>query len=640
MDSKLFKAFRRRDVYQINKLAGVNPHIFRGKSPQGNTALHLAARLRDKHVVEMILSLESSFLYEKNRNGETPMHIAAKAGNAYVIEVFIVCYNNRIVSEGGQENILEMKDNNGNIPLHTAVQNHRDLAAVLLMNKGPETILLENDAKQSALSIAIDTSSTYIAWVLMKEHPSSLDYRRHSTLTLLHCAVIRQNYVFVVEIVKRKGELINTLDVQGRNPLHYAAALGNVAIARRLLQADGSSSLGHKSDCNGQTPLHLAAQSGRERVLSMLVNGYPDAIEVLDGRQRSILHLAALNGNVNTVKFIITLPEMEDLINSTDGDGNTPLHLASMNFQEKVVDILSKNERVNIRATNQNQLTALAIVESSTDPDREIQKYLIAEILKEAFAARAFYPEDILESRHFNGIVSDSIKKIKQEEKKEMAQTLLLIATLVATFTFTSAFTIPGGYKNDGPDEGMATLVRKSGFQAFVITVTVGMASSMTAAVLALGQIRYRNHKRLVNINLIPLAIRLIWLGLVSMSLAFVTGLFVVLSDNLTLAIVVCSIGCSFPAIIYFFGPFFGVQTDKIHFLNTLFLFSSLKYFPQWEMQFIKLAWLELHYHWKSARLRRYDKHVNFLLKSGLYRHQRLWSFLPNKIYQYFNLRN
>ncbi|KAL5737776.1 hypothetical protein ACOSP7_030537 [Xanthoceras sorbifolium] len=285
MDSKLFKAFRRRDVYQINKLAGVNPHIFRGKSPQGNTALHLAARLRDKHVVEMILSLESSFLYEKNRNGETPMHIAAKAGNAYVIEVFIVCYNNRIVSEGGQENILEMKDNNGNIPLHTAVQNHRDLAAVLLMNKGPETILLENDAKQSALSIAIDTSSTYIAWVLMKEHPSSLDYRRHSTLTLLHCAVIRQNYVFVVEIVKRKGELINTLDVQGRNPLHYAAALGNVAIARRLLQADGSSSLGHKSDCNGQTPLHLAAQNGRERVLSMLVNGYPDAIEVLDGRQ-------------------------------------------------------------------------------------------------------------------------------------------------------------------------------------------------------------------------------------------------------------------------------------------------------------------------------------------------------------------
>ncbi|KAL5802611.1 hypothetical protein ACOSQ4_030916 [Xanthoceras sorbifolium] len=637
MDSILFKAFRCRDVYQINKLAVGNPHIFRGKT----------ARLGDKHVVKTILRLEPSFLYERNRNGETPMHIAAKAGNASVIEVFIDCDNNRIVREGGQENILWMRDNNGNTPLHKAVLNHRDLAAVILINNDLEIILFVNDANQSPLCMAIDTSSTYIAWFIIKQHPSSLNYRGLNELTLLHCAVIRQNYVFVVEIAKRKRELVNTLDAHGRNPLHYAAVLGNVAIARRLLQADVSSSLGHKGDCNGQTPLHLAAQNGQLSVLFVLVNGYPDAIEVLDGRQRSILHFAALNGNVNTVKFILTLPEMEDLINSTDGDGNTPLHLASMNFQENVVDILSKNERVNIRATNQNQLTALAIVESSTDPDREIQKYLIAEILKEAFAARAFYPEDILEGRHFNGIVRDSIKKIKQEEKKEMAQTLLLIATLVATFTFTSAFTIPGGYKNDGPGEGMATLVRKSGFQAFVITVTVAMASSMTAAVLALGQIRYRNHKPLVNMNLIPLAIRLIWLGLVSMSLAFVTGLFVVLSDNLALAIVVCSIGCSFPAIIYVFGPFFGVQTDKIHFHNTPFLLSSLKSFPQWEMQLIKLAWLELHYHWKAARLRRYDKHLNFLLKSGLYRHQRLWSFLQfsreilsNKIYQYFNLCN
>ncbi|KAL5737778.1 hypothetical protein ACOSP7_030539 [Xanthoceras sorbifolium] len=499
MDSILFKAFRCRDVYQINKLAVRNPHIFRGKSPPGNTALHLAARLDDKHVVKTILRLEPSFLYERNRNGETPMHIAAKAGNASVIELYYInSDNNRIVRKGGQENILWMRDNNGNTPLHKAVLNHQDLAAVILINNDLETILFVNDANQSPLCMAIDTSSTYIAWFIIKQHPSSLNYRGLNELTLLHCAVIRQNYVFVVEIAKRKRELVNTLETHGRNPLHYAAVLGNVAIARRLLQADVSSSLGHKGDCNGQTPLHLAAQNGQLSVLFVLVNGYPDAIEVLDGRQRSILHFAALNGNVNTVKFILTLPEMEDLINSTDGDGNTPLHLASMNFQENVVDILSKNERVNIRATNQNQLTALAIVESSTDPDREIQKYLIAEILKEAFAARAFYPEDILEGRYFNGIVRDRIKKIKQEENKEMAQTLLLIATLVATFTFTSAFTIPGGYKNDGPGEGMATLVRKSGFQAFVITVTVAMASSMTAAVLALGQIRYRNHKPLV----------------------------------------------------------------------------------------------------------------------------------------------
>ncbi|KAL5804255.1 hypothetical protein ACOSQ3_031055 [Xanthoceras sorbifolium] len=529
MDSKLFKAFRCKDVYQINKLAG-------------NTALHLAARLSDKHVVETLLRLEPSFLYERNRNGETPMHIAAKAGNASVIEVFIDCYNNRVVREGGQENILWMRDNNGNTPLHKAVQNHRNLVAVILIKNDPETILFENDAKQSALSMAIDKSSN------------------------LHGMVF-----FVAEIVQRKMEVINTQDEYGRNPLHYAAVL-----------ADGSSSLGHKGDCNGQTPL-LHRMTSKLSYLYMLLNGYPDAIDVLDRRQRSILHFAALNGSVSTVKFILTLPEMEDLINSADGDGNTPLHLAAMNFHEKVVDILSKNERVNIRATNHDQFTTLSIVhcilfsmvfyESNTFFSlKDIMKlrcggnlfrYLTVKILKEAITLRAFYPEDILEDGRFRAMEKE-VRQIRNKENSEMCQTLLVMATLIASFTFTAAFTIPGGYKNDNPDEGMAILVRKSGLQAFVITVTVSMISSMTAAVLALGQIRYGNDESYTNVNLIPLATTLIWLGLLSMSLAFVTGLFLVLSNNMPLAIVVVCIGCAFPFLLYVFGPFFGVHTFEI----------------------------------------------------------------------------
>ncbi|KAL5804256.1 hypothetical protein ACOSQ3_031056 [Xanthoceras sorbifolium] len=555
MDSKLFKAFRRRNVYQINKLAGGNPHIFQGKSPQGNTALHLAARLGDKHVVKEILRLEPSFLYERNRNRETPMHIAAKAGNASVIEVFFdYDYdNNRIVRAAGQENILWMRDKNGDAPLHKAVQNHHDLVAVLLINKGPETILFVNGANQSPLSIAIDISSTYIAWVLIKEHPSSLDYRGLDDLTLFHCAVIRQNYDS-----EKKGELINTQDVHRRTPVHYAAVLGNAAIARRLLQAD----------------------NGQYSVFIKLVNGYPDAIDVLNGKQRSILHLAALNGNVKTVQFILTLPEMEDLMNSIDEDGNTPLHLAAMNFHGKVVDILSKNERVNIRATNYKQLTALTIVQvfekSKVQSKNSIKqrpmklrcggtlsKYSTGKILKEAIRMQAFYPGDILQYRSFHAMERD-VAQNKYKENREMAQTLLVMATLIASFTFTAAFTIPGGYKSDNPNEGMALLVRKPGLQAFVITVTVAMISSMTAAVLALGQIHYGNDESYTNVNLIPLATTLIWLGLLSMSLAFVTGLFLVLSNNMPLAIVVVCIGCAFPFLLYVFGPFLGYKNMKI----------------------------------------------------------------------------
>ncbi|KAK3199482.1 hypothetical protein Dsin_022897 [Dipteronia sinensis] len=642
MDRKLLEAFRHRNTYQINKLVVQNPDLLRGRTLQGNTALHLAARLGDNHVIKLILKHDPSFLYDINGNGETPIHIAAKAGNAYMIEIFVEYDHNRIVGgHVGQERILWMRDNQGNTPLHNAVMNHHSLAAVLLMNNDSGTIPFVNDAKQSPLSIAIDTSSTfnhisstYIAWFMIKEHPSSLDYRGPNELTLLHCAVIRQNYVFVVEILKANKELINEIDEHGRNPLHYAAGLGNKAIASQLLEADASSSLGYKADCKGQTPLHLAAENGQKTVLTMLVNGYPNAIAVVDGRQRSILHLAAQNGYESTVKFILTFPEMEYLLNSPDVDGNTPLHLAAMNFHEEVVHVLSKNKKVNIRATNLSQQTALAIVESSTDPRRDIQKqYLTVKILKEAITARAFYPEDILQDEwRFR----DMERGARQIRDRKMAKTLLVMATLIVTFTFTAVFTIPGGYIDEGPYEGMATLVDKSGFQVFVISVATAMISSVTAAVLVLIKILHGNDQ--CYMNLIPQAIRFVWLGLVSMSMAFMTGLFVVLSRNMNLAIAVVCIG-SFPLLTYVLRPFFKVRTYEI---NSMYHFHLLFLLLLIYMSPIAISLPALVYYlfdrnrFQSAEfyfwLRWYDKKMKLSLEYGLYRHTTLGLFLISPI--------
>lgn len=186
-------------------------------------------------------------------------------------------------------------------------------------------------------------------------------------------------------------------------------------------------------------------------------------------------------------------------------------------------------------------------------------QHLTLKALKVAYAKRALYPEDILENRRFAGI--EDINQGGIGTGKEMAQTLSVMATLIATFTFTAAFTIPGGFKNDGPDEGMATLVRKTGFRAFVITDTIAMTSSMTAAVIVFWS--FWRGKTESFMDTLPLAIGLTWIGLVSMALAFVTGLFVVLSNDLALAIVVCSIGCILPITFYVFAPFFMIVFDK-----------------------------------------------------------------------------
>ncbi|KAK0601799.1 hypothetical protein LWI29_027499 [Acer saccharum] len=684
MNPELLKAFRRGNVNQINKLVRGNLNLLSGKTLQGNTSLHLAARLEDKHVINMILEHKPEFLYEKNQNDETPMHVAAKAGNALAIATFatFVGYdnnrtesgdNNRTESvEAGQENIFEMRDKQLNTPLHHAIRNRHNLAAVLLINYAPQTIMYVNDANQVPLSIAIDSSSIYIAWYIIKEHPSSLDYRGPNKVTLLHCAVIRQNYGktmnftisnilntlsksdivillflqlnldLVVEILKIKRELIHELDAHGRNPIHYAAVLGNKKIARRLLEADASSSLGYNVDCDDKTPLHLAAEKDQQSVFEILVNGYPDAIVKVDKKQRNILHLAALNGNVDTVRFILTLDEMEYLINSPDVDQNTPLHLAARNFHTEVVNVLSKNMKVNMRATNRSQQTVLAIVESSessTNPNRDIKKqYLTVKILKEAITARAFCLEDILQDDRqafYQESAEIDARLIGQHrENKEMSQTLIVMATLIATFTFTAAFTLPGGYQDNGPNEGMAKLVRKSGFKMCVITITIAMTSSMTAAVLCLGQIRIGKDKRYIDVNLIQQAIPLIWIGLVSMSLAFVSGLTVVLSNNMTLAIVVICIGGAFPLVLNCLGPlFFGLEIGESKYFhlavllafggpsNNMNMFNSDDpLYHLLESACVAFDWDELFYLLHSNGLHMYNNQVKRSLNYGLYR--------------------
>ena len=100
------------------------------------------------------------------------------------------------------------------------------------------------------------------------------------------------------------------------------------------------------------------------------------------------------------------------------------------------------------------------------------------EILKAASAKQAKKLEGILEQEDL------IIESIRDKRRKEMAGTLIVMATLVATVTFTTAFTLPGGVQSEGPHQGMAVLTRKAAFKAFIVTDSVAMTTSMTTTVI------------------------------------------------------------------------------------------------------------------------------------------------------------
>ena len=70
--------------------------------------------------------------------------------------------------------------------------------------------------------------------------------------------------------------------------------------------------------------------------------------------------------------------------------------------------------------------------------------------------------------------VSDFVKRV--------SETNLLVATLIATMTFTAAFTVPGGYNQNGNvDEGLAVLRKNTAFRVFLVANTLAFGLSTTS---------------------------------------------------------------------------------------------------------------------------------------------------------------
>ena len=84
--------------------------------------------------------------------------------------------------------------------------------------------------------------------------------------------------------------------------------------------------------------------------------------------------------------------------------------------------------------------------------------------------------------------VKDEVTKLSKKDIKSLTQTYTgntsLVAILIATITFAAAFTLPGGYSTDAGAEGLPMMARKAAFQAFLISDTLAMCSSLAVAFL------------------------------------------------------------------------------------------------------------------------------------------------------------
>ena len=134
--------------------------------------------------------------------------------------------------------------------------------------------------------------------------------------------------------------------------------------------------------------------------------------------------------------------------------------------------------------------------------------------------------------------VTNLIRKDIKSLTKTYTENTSLVAILLATITFAAAFTLPGGYSADAGAEGLPIMARKAAFQAFLISDTLAMCSSLAVAFICVIA-RWEDLEFLLHYR--SFTKKLMWFAYMTTTTAFATGLYTVLAPRLLwLAVAVC----------------------------------------------------------------------------------------------------
>ncbi|GLJ10440.1 hypothetical protein SUGI_0128210 [Cryptomeria japonica] len=337
---------------------------------------------------------------------------------------------------------------------------------------------------------------------------------------------------------------------------------------------------------------------GQLSVVHEILSFRPDSADLHSTAGETFLHSAVEANQIEVVKHVVDLLDTSKLIRTKDNEGNTVLHVATRKKLKQMVQWLVTCTTVNVNAVNKQGLTALDILEKEPAHSGAM---IIGAALKEFDAKRAyelplerFKRDDLALKRsvssinhhvrvhHFqtantsnrvNGMAKE-LRQLHTEGIKNAGNTVTVVAVLIATVAFAAMFTVPGGLKNDGDDEGTAVMAHTVAFKVFVMTDTVALFLSLAIVLILVTVVPFH---RKVLMKLLFFINKIMWVAVGCTASAFLAAGYVLVGPkSMWVAINMCVVGAG----------------------SMVFMFTSL-------------AWLVAGHQMKKARLRKSKKRGN-----------------------------
>ncbi|XP_022243393.1 transient receptor potential cation channel subfamily A member 1-like, partial [Limulus polyphemus] len=352
----------------------------------GNTALHTAVNMGNINTLMTCLQ-RGAPINSQQRDLLTPVHLACAEGATETVKLMF--------SAKPEDKMLVLNtwDAQQMTPLHYAAMfNHEDLVEYLV-KEGADMKAIDKEGRSVLLN-----ATTRGAWKAMRkllQMGANVHHKDKLNRNLLHhlvfyCGsmddfILRLKEEYRTELAKlvnekdsfgctpthyasRKGKLqitkillefgaqINVKNNELQSPLHLAAKFGHYHIICYMLQMTENYIVINDPDGNGMTPLHIASENGHTHVVQLLLS--QGALINYDHKGRTAFHYAALNGYTHTIHKIFLVHS--HLLNQTDREGNTALHLATLYNKAKAVKfLLSLNCKI---LPNAHNMTAIDFV--------------------------------------------------------------------------------------------------------------------------------------------------------------------------------------------------------------------------------------------------------------------------------------
>ncbi|KLU90850.1 hypothetical protein MAPG_09375 [Magnaporthiopsis poae ATCC 64411] len=262
----------------------------------------------------------------QDREGTTPLHLAASFGNLDVVRA--------LISSGRVD--IHMTDREGRTALAVAAYWGQTQAAMALVESSKALPVPARGQLSPLAAAAKSADKALTVRLLQATSPGTLGLHLDlAGMGILHHAACN-DWSDVIEMCLRQVSTDGSsssvaatqlspdqIDHSGRAPLHHAAALGNVASCRALLDAGASLTL---KDRGGRTPAQAAADAGFKDTLMLFINsGRVDATQ-RDFEDRDLAHWAATIDCVDVMMAVERLPGAR--LDRPDRHGKRPIDIA------------------------------------------------------------------------------------------------------------------------------------------------------------------------------------------------------------------------------------------------------------------------------------------------------------------------